>query len=295
MNLSTRAATAVRNLPPFPPVAAKVISLLADDSVSFREVAETLKTDAALSAEVLRLANSPLFTARTQVNSVLQALSFLGTGRLIGLMLMLSMSKVLKQAKFSEMTRRSWRHNLASALAAREFAHSFGKETNEAYNAGLFHDIGRLAFLVSEPVPYEAIVRKGGDVQQLEREYFGADHCEAGAWLLKEWKLPKAFADAARYHHDPRPECDELIMLVNASCILANRIGFSVAIRETEDLDSGGNDKLALSIEETISILEREYGIGNSFPLRRGGTAGQWTQTFGPDSTIRQENQRRTE
>jgi HD-like signal output (HDOD) protein len=294
MNLRTRAATAVRNLPPFPPVAAKVISLLADDSVSFGEVADTLKTDVALTAEVLRLANSSLFTARTQVTSVLQAVSFLGSGRLVGLMLTLSMSKVLRQAKSSEIMRRSWRHNLASALAAKEFAHSFGKETNEAYNAGLFHDIGRLAFLVAEPVPYEAIVRKGGDVQQLEREYFGADHCEAGAWLLKEWKLPKAFSDAARYHHDPTPECDELIMLVNASCILANRTGFSVAIREVDDLQSGGTDKLASSIEETISVLEREYGIGNSFPARRIGTTVHLTQTFGPDSTIRQENKRRT-
>jgi putative nucleotidyltransferase with HDIG domain len=262
MNNAVRATSAVKNLPPFPPVAAKVINLLTEDSISFREVADTLKTDAALSAEVLRLANSSLFSARSEVGSVLQALSFLGIGRVTGLMLTLSMSRVLKRAKSSETMRRSWRHNLASALAAKEFARSFGTDADEAYSAGLFHDVGRLAFLAAEPVLYEALVRKGGDVQQLEREHFGADHCEAGAWVLESWKLPRVFAEVARHHHAPTTESSELIMLVNASCVIANRLGFSVAASEANDLESGGNDKLASSIAETISILEREYGIG---------------------------------
>jgi HD-like signal output (HDOD) protein len=158
--------------------------------------------------------------------------------------------------------RRSWRHNLASALAAKEFANSFGTDANEAHNAGRFHDVGRLAFLAAVPVLYEALVRRGGDVQELEREHFGADHCEAGAWLLAAWKLPRVFADVARHHHAPAPESSELIMLVNASCLIANRLGFSVAVSEVDDLESSGNDKLASSIAETIGVLERGYGIG---------------------------------
>lgn len=262
MDSSVRAASALKNLPPFPPVAAQVITLLADESVSFRQVADTLKTDAALSAEVLRLANSPLFSARSEISSVLQALSFLGIGRLTGLMLTLSMSRVLKRAKSSEMIRRSWRHNLASALAAREFAHSFGRDSNEAYNAGLFHDIGRLAFLVAEPAGYEALIHKGGDVQQQEREYFGADHSEAGAALIESWKLPRVFAEVARNHHAATGESGELVMLVNASCAVANRLGFSVAAAELNELDPAAHDKLGTYIAETISTLEREYGIG---------------------------------
>lgn len=87
---------------------------------------------------MLRLANSALFNARSEISSVLQASSFLGIGRLTGLMLMLSMSRVLKRAKSSPILRRSWHHNLASALAAKEFAHSFGLDSNEAYNAGQY-------------------------------------------------------------------------------------------------------------------------------------------------------------
>jgi putative nucleotidyltransferase with HDIG domain len=260
VNLSARATSAIKSLPPFPPAAAKVITLLADDSVSLREVAGTLSTDATLSAEVLRLANSPLFSARSEIGSVLQAVSFVGMGRLTGLMLTLSLSRVLKRAKSSPLIRRLWRHNLASGLAAKEFAHSFGLDVNEAYNAGLFHDIGRLAFLAAEPVLYEALVRRGGDVQPLEREQFGADHSEAGAGLLELWKLPKVFAEVARHHHAPAPDGSELIMLVNASCAVANRLGFSVA--EVDQIELAADDKLGSSIAETIGILEREYGIG---------------------------------
>jgi len=259
---SVPAVAAIKNLPPFPPVAAKVIALLEDGSVSLREVANVLNTDATLSVEVLRLANSPLFSARSEISSVLQALSYLGVGRLTGLMLTLSMSRVFRRARSSPMLRRAWRHNLASALAAKDFAGSFGIDANEAFNAGLFHDIGRLAFLTAEPAYYEALVSRRADVRELERQHFGADHSEAGACLLELWKLPRLFAEVARHHHTPGPESGELIMLVNASCAVANRLGFSVVALEADQLELAGTDPLASKIIEAIRILEREYGIG---------------------------------
>jgi len=159
------------------------------------------------------------------------------------------------------MLRRSWRHNLASALAAKEFAHSFGRDSDEAYNAGLFHDVGRLAFLVAEPALYEGLVRGGGDIQELERQHFGADHCEAGAALLETWKLPAAFAEVALHHHAPVSESGELTMLVNASCAVANRLGFSVGAFEAEEPKTAEDDKLGFAITQQIGVLEREYGI----------------------------------
>jgi putative nucleotidyltransferase with HDIG domain len=259
MNLSARATSAIKSLPAFPPAAARVITLLADDSVPTRELAAALSTDAALSAEVLRLANSPLFSPRSEIGGLVQAVSFIGTARLTGLMLTLSFSRVLKRVKSSPLVRRLWRHNLASALAAKEFAHSFGLNGNDAYNPGLFHDIGRLAFMAAEPALYESLVRSGADVQTLEREHFGADHSEVGADLLELWKLPKVFADVARHHHAPPRDGTELIMLVNASCAVANHIGFSIA--EDDPIELAADDRRSSSINEAIDVLEREYGI----------------------------------
>ena len=261
MNTSVRAASALKNLPPFPPVAAKVMSLLQEGAVSFREVAETLKTDAGLSADVLHLANSALLGPRYGVGNILQAVSLLGMRRMTGLVLTLSMSKFLKRAGSQAPLRRCWRHNLACALAAKEFAHSFGRDQNEAYNAGLFHDVGRLAFLVLEPALYSGPLRTDADLQELERERFGVDHCEAGAWLLEQWKLPQIFVDVARHHHAPKPEGAELTMLVNAACVIANRLGFYLVQVEPEEIELDLSDDLGANIADMINSLEREYGI----------------------------------
>jgi putative nucleotidyltransferase with HDIG domain len=261
MSTSVQAAAALKNLPPFPPVAAEVMALLREESVSFREVADKLNTDAALSAEVLRLANSSLLGPQFEVRSIRHAVSMLGMRRLTGLVLTLSMSRFLKRAGFQAILRRCWRHNLATALAAKEFAHSFGSDEDDAYNAGLFHDVGRLAFLVLEPALYRGPASTEDDLRELERERFGVDHCEAGAWLLEQWKLPQTFVDVARYHHAPRPEGGELAMLVNAACVIANRLGFYVVKLESEEAELDLSDELGSAIAETINSLELEYGI----------------------------------
>ena len=261
MDTSGAAALTFKNLPPFPPVAAKAIALLASESVSLNAVADTLKRDAALSAEVLRLANSALLGARYAVSNIPQALALLGTSRLTGLLLTLSVSKFLKRTKSKDSIRRAWHHNLACALAAKDFAQLFAREPDEAYNAGLFHDIGRLALLVAQPALYDRIIASGGDLLALERTHFGLDHCAAGAWVIEHWNLPKAFVDVALHHHAPRPESSELTMLVHAACVVADRLGFSVKPVKLSEIDVDPNDELGISIAKDIHCLEHEYGI----------------------------------
>jgi HD-like signal output (HDOD) protein len=261
METSDRAALTLKNLPPFPPVAAKVINLLARESVSLQEIADTLKTDAALSAEVLRLANSALVSARYAVTTIPQALPLLGATRLTGLLLTLSFSKFLKRTGRRDSIRRSWHHNLACALAAKDFAQFFNRDPDEAYNAGLFHDIGRLALLVMQPTLYDQIIASGGDLLALERTHFGLDHCTAGAWVIEHWSLPRTFVDVALHHHAPQPESSELTMVVHAACVVADRLGFSVIPAKSDEIDVDPNDELALSIAKVIHSLEREYGI----------------------------------
>lgn len=261
MNTPVQAAVALKNLPPFPPVAAKVMALLQEESVSFRVVADTLNTDVALSTEVLRLANSSLLGPRYEVRNIPHAVSVLGMRRLTGLVLTLGMSKFLKRSGFKAILQRCWRHNLACALAAKEFAQAFGSDEDDAYNAGLFHDVGRLAFLVLEPELYTGPANTEDDLQELERGRFGVDHCEAGAWLLEQWKLPQTFVDVARYHHAPRAEGGELTMLVNAACVIANRLGFYVVQLESEESELDLSDQLGADIAKTIQSLESEYGI----------------------------------
>jgi HD-like signal output (HDOD) protein len=261
MDKSAQAAIALKNLPAFPPVAAKVMTLLQNEDVSIEDIAETLNTDAALSAAVLHLSNSALLSPRFEVRNIPQAISVLGMTRLSGLILTVSMSIFVKHAGFEPMLRRCWRHNLACALAAREFARSFGSDQDDGYNAGLFHEVGRLAFLALEPGLYSVPVSAEDDLERLELGRFGVDHCEAGAWLLEQWKLPQIFADVARRYCAPMPQDGELTMLVNAACAVANRLGFYLVELKCEESELDLSDELGAMITQTINAMASEYGI----------------------------------
>lgn len=257
---SARASAALKRLPPFPAVAGRVAQLLGSELTSFYDVAELLETDAALSAEVLRLANSPLFGVRYEISNVMQALAVLGSRRVATLIMTLMVSRLMGRAGRSEAVRRLWRHNLACALAARHFAEMQYRDSIEAYHAGLFHEIGRLALFAQDPKFYDQAVSCGKDLDEMERRHFGVDHREAGAWVIEQWKLPKSFIEVVLDYHNPKPDSSDLTLIVNLACQVAERLGFSVASSErVEELDPA--DDIGVSIALAVNSLQSEFGL----------------------------------
>jgi putative nucleotidyltransferase with HDIG domain len=236
------------------------MSLLSDDETSFAQVARVLSSDASLSAQVLRLANSPL-GGRYGATTILQALSLLGVARVSALVLTLGVSKFLKRAGKSDLVRRCWRHNLACALAAKDFAKTFEVDTDLAYTAGLLHDIGRLALLASNPGEYEKMTVGEAGLRQAEQEHFGIDHCRAGGWLIREWKLPQVYAEVAECHHEPLGDSSHLTNLVHVGCAVADQIGFSVLSQGSPEGELVVTEDLSASIATTINAFECEYGL----------------------------------
>jgi HD-like signal output (HDOD) protein len=106
-------------------------------------------------------------------------------------------------------------------------------EPEVAYTAGLIHDIGRLALVMTYPKEYSDFLTstetKPCDAIERERELFGIDHCEAGGQLVTHWKLPKMFLAVTSQHHDAA-EADEpaLLSIVRHSCMFADALGFNV-------------------------------------------------------------------
>ncbi len=254
-----RASAVLKNLPPFPQVAAKTASLLATDPTAFRKIAETLETDAALSAEVLRLANSPMMAVRYRVTSVVQALSFLGAQRLTNLVMTLGLSRFLRRAGKSETMRRMWRHNLACALASRHLAEADSLDPTEAYFAGLFHEVGRLALLVQDPARYDQALERGENVEEMERSLFGIDHSDAGTWVVEKWKLPKALVEVVREHHNPGEQASRMTLLVHSACQIADQLGFSLMPVAPATGELGPTSDLGFSIALAINAWECEY------------------------------------
>ena len=224
---------ALRDMPSFPPIAARLFRLISQDEPCFKEIADLIRVDVAFSTEILRLANSPVFAFRHEILDIPHAVAVLGLNRLSGLIMTVTMKDLLLNAKHHESLKRCWRHNLACALAGELLAEASWIDKGLGYTAGLLHDVGMLAMACSNIDIYNRLMgidnHNMDNFRESERKLLGIDHCEAGRWLLEDLELPVVFQQAASRHHDP-PSDDEFEStdLVRKACQVADMTGFAV-------------------------------------------------------------------
>lgn len=266
---------ALINLPPFPAVAARILQLLLQETASIKDLAALIRMDTAFSTEILTLANSALFSFRAEITSLLQASVLLGFERLKAIALTVGLRSYVRNFLTPGLLG-CWRHSLACALVSEQLAEACNIERDQAYVAGLMHDIGRLALATIEPVAYKSLLaeaeEKSIDILGREEELFGVDHPEAGKWLAEQWNLPKLFADVAAQHHaEPKPGETDMVGLVRVACRVADCIGFP-AVRshrpaELQEILRGlpgsaasrvvlDHDQLASMVEAKIKSVE---------------------------------------
>ncbi len=212
-----------------PPVAAKVLSLLEDDNIDIRDLSKIIEADATLTLKLLRVANSPLYATRTEINSIHQAIITLGLNRLTNIVLGVSIfSKFLMSSqKFAaELMQKFWWHASCTGMVSKSLAlklNRFYKE-NE-FIGGLLHDVGKLAMVQYDARKYFQVVdkvKKGANDIEAELEVFGVAHTEVGAEIAKLWKLPSELTTVVTYHMDPAsaPRHKELVAIVRLADML---------------------------------------------------------------------------
>lgn len=227
------------HIPAFPPVAIRVLNLMADnEEVEIKQLLELLVVDPVFSAEILRAANSPMYGLKHQIDGVQHALVVLGLDRIKAITLTVATRFYLQDVLKIEVMRQCWRYSLACALLADELARACSIFQDRAYTAALLHDIGRLALLIGYPREYADLIAtanealsRGEDVGMLEEErrLFGIDHCEVGRLLAHKWNLPAEFSTIAGYHLDVPPgEQFDLLALVRLACRMAISLGFEI-------------------------------------------------------------------
>ncbi len=224
---------ALRRIPPFHPVAVRLIRMASVETTPLGEIASLIRSDAAFSAEVLRLANSPLFGMMREVSSIMQAVALLGLQRVRALASTVALRQFLARVAHSRAARLCWRHNLATALLAEELASASLLDRDAAYTCGLMHDLGRLALLALDPEAMETIVDQadsgGADPGELERRVYGASHAEAGAWIMEQWNFPPLLRSVAHAHHQPPAPPFDIPAAVSLACRAAGALGFQFA------------------------------------------------------------------
>jgi HD-like signal output (HDOD) protein len=229
--LAVQRARLLKEVPPFRPVAVQLLNLVSDISQPLARVVTLLRTDAVLTAEVLRLANSPLLGCRSEIKNILQALAFLGTDRINSLIVTTAM-RGLAGPNCGNLARACWRHNLATAVICERLAPELRINRERGYMAGLIHDIGRLALLRAFPNYEKAMTEacaEGKNLQAVEKGLYGMDHSEAGRWLLAQWGCPLDLQIVASLHENPGTAVGpdrELVCLVCASSRLADLMDF---------------------------------------------------------------------
>ena len=190
-----------RNLPSPPGVALQIIDLAQDPNVDISAAARVIGMDPALSARMLRVANSPLYAGRRRVDNLGQAMTMLGLNATLSLALGFSLVQGLRGKNGTAAEQEKiWRRSVLAALAARLIGQQAGAaRLEDLMLAGLLQDIGGLALLQATPAEYTALRGRAGDnaaLLALEREVFGSDHATVGAWLARQWQLPAYLADA---------------------------------------------------------------------------------------------------
>jgi HD-like signal output (HDOD) protein len=220
-------------IPPFPPIAARLLVLLSDESARISEVAELIGSDPTFSARLLQCVNSVEFGLVAPVSNVTHALVLLGLDRTREATVTLATAAYATGALRTNELRRCWEHTVATAMLADRIARACGAFVAQAYTAGIMHDIGRLGLLVAYPRDYERIIRDAAarclDLLDFEREQFGVHHAEAGRILAERWGLPDHFLIVAGRHHDPCEGLElDLLRIVHVACRMADVLGYDI-------------------------------------------------------------------
>lgn len=195
-----------RDLPTLPAIAMKVIELTGRESVSMKQLAETIQNDQALAAKILRTVNSSLYGLRTRCSSINQAIVMLGLAAVKTLALGFSLVSAIKDSNTEGFDLEAhWRRALHTGIAARLAAAKAQPAcAEEAFLGGLLQDVGMVALYQTLGRKYlHAIAPAGKDhrvVARLELEAFELQHADVGALLATRWKLPESLVMPIKYH-----------------------------------------------------------------------------------------------
>ena len=195
-------------LPTLPAYVFELNSLLAASPVNLKQVGEIIRTDPSLTAQVLRLCNSAFMGFRDRITKIEHAVMMVGTERLRTMVLTCSLVEYVAHRVASEDIQSFWQHCFLTAALSERLARAIAySQPEQAYLAGLLHDIGALPLMMitsTESQESANIATSGwGESVEIEQECFGTDHCEVGRWIGVSWNFSPTLVEVMVNHHHP--------------------------------------------------------------------------------------------
>jgi putative nucleotidyltransferase with HDIG domain len=198
----------IQNIPAFP-VTVQKISQLLQGEYSATQLANVIKLDAAITANILKMSNSAYFGARQEIKSIIDAVTYLGKENLIRVTQTASMSRFYTKPATAYAAKPAdlWEHSVAVALLSQILSKKIhGRGDDVLYTAALLHDIGK--FIMSEFTQefeeiMELVAHQGYSFLDAEEKVIGINHSELGGRIAVHWKFPREIKDAIAFHHRP--------------------------------------------------------------------------------------------
>jgi putative nucleotidyltransferase with HDIG domain len=278
----------IKTLPTFSPTVVRLAELIRHDDTEIGEYEAVVQVDVALTANLLRLANSAYFGFARKIGSVREAITLLGPRRLFQLGAMAAVEAVVPPTLpgYGIDSRVYWLHSVAVAVLSERVA----KERKLAapaltFTAGLLHDIGKLvisSFLAGHAEDLRKSIAAGhASLLQCERDLLGGDHASIGADVAATWNLPEEVARVIAYHHEPsaRPDGqgDVMVDLVHAADCLSHTLGFGADVGElARQVDEKAVTRLGLRPQDLEHAASRALPEieGLATFIRRDAKAG---------------------
>ncbi len=226
------------SLPTLPTVVSKMIELVDNPKTSAASLARLISTDQALTAKILKLANSAYYGFPREISTVNMAIVVLGFNTVKDMGLSLSVFQVFKDSEGDKSfdVAKFWEHCIGCGAAARMMARRLRyRFVGEAFVAGLLHDIGKVVLSQYAHKEFMEILDLAAEgtmtLDEAEEKVIGVGHPQVGSWLAEKWNLPKIIVDSIAFHHKPWEAKNEplLIAIVTIANYLCHccAIGFS--------------------------------------------------------------------
>ncbi|MBN2803739.1 MAG: HDOD domain-containing protein [Deltaproteobacteria bacterium] len=204
--------SSMRSLPSLPRIYSDLVSMLRSPDFSITNVADLIKQDMGMTAKILQLVNSAYFGVSRTVSDPSMAVNLLGINTISSLVLLegvfSSVSNQMLPSNFS--LDAVWNHSGSVGKIAQKILKDAKKDKqdiDDALSAGLLHDCGKIIFADNLKKEYEEVIdksiRENIALCEVEKEAFGVNHAEAGAYLLNLWGLPEALVEIVAFHHNP--------------------------------------------------------------------------------------------
>ena len=273
----------ILDLPSLPTVVAKIVELVDNPKTNARTLARLISSDPALTARILKLANSSYYGFPRRIGTINLAIVVLGFNSVRDLAVSASIVDRLNLEPGNHRFDMSgfWDHSLGVAIAARMLLKlGSARVIGEAFVAGLLHDIGRLVIVRYMPAEYariSALVRNGGvALWEAERQVLMMDHAQIGALLCRYWHLPENLCEAISWHHNPLGQ--EKPELLTALVHVADEL---VRYCEGDGNPEGGSRPLVDELANELGMRRNEDGeVDLEWYAQRFREESQKAETF---------------